>query len=390
MADLRESKDWAGGIYQLETSDPVLGGPEGISNQQAKQLAGRTRWLRMKVEAFIDGTLAVGKAVQLATARTISISGAATGRASFDGSAHANIPLTLKDSGVTPGIYTKVNVDAKGTVTSGSTPTHLADLGITFATQREAEMGADTNKPMSALRVFQAIAIKVVQATASAPGIARLATQSMVKSGTDNSAMVTPETLATLFPFRGRAVYVTPGVYTWEVPDGVTKAWVVVIGGGGGGSLSAFYPGPAGGAGGGIAKKLVNLAGVKSLMVTVGAGGIGASVKGAGGTNGGTSSIGTLMYATGGHGGMVNSAIPTAGYGYGGDENHSIEQVGQVLGPYNYAAHRENGGESQWFAHMWADSRKPRRSGYGGNGLGARSDNSPASDGADGQVTIQW
>lgn len=388
MADLRESTDWANGIYQLETSDPVLGGPEGVSNRPAKQLASRTRWLKIKVEAFIDGSLAVGKAVQLATARTITISGAATGRVSFDGTAHANIPLTLKDSGVTPGTYTKVHVDAKGTVTSGSTPTHLADLGITFATQREAETGADTNKPMSALRVFQAIASKVVQATASVPGIARLATQSMVKSGTDSHTFVTPETLATLFPFRGRAVYETPGVYTWEVPDGVTKAWVVVIGGGGGGSLSSFYPGPAGGAGGGIAKKLINLAGVKSVMVTVGAGGMGASVNGAGGTNGGTSSIGTHLYATGGRGGMVNSAIPSAGHGYGGDENHSIEQVGHVLGPFNHAAHREGAGENQWLTHTWTDSRKPRMPGYGGNGMGAR--NGPASDGADGQVTMQW
>lgn len=48
MADLPESPDWAPGVYQLETSDPVLGGPEGITNLPAKQLANRTSWLRKK------------------------------------------------------------------------------------------------------------------------------------------------------------------------------------------------------------------------------------------------------------------------------------------------------------------------------------------------------
>ena len=46
MADLPELNEWAAGIYQLETSDPVLGGPEGIDNLQARQLASRTKWLK--------------------------------------------------------------------------------------------------------------------------------------------------------------------------------------------------------------------------------------------------------------------------------------------------------------------------------------------------------
>lgn len=50
MADLPESVAWPAGIYQLETSDPVLGGPDGIDNLQAKQLANRTRWLKDKTE----------------------------------------------------------------------------------------------------------------------------------------------------------------------------------------------------------------------------------------------------------------------------------------------------------------------------------------------------
>lgn len=73
--------------------------------------------------------------------------------------------------------------------------TTLAGYGIAAASQSEAELGADTTKPMTALRVFQAIAAKVVQATASASGIARIATQLAVDSATETDTIVTPVTL---------------------------------------------------------------------------------------------------------------------------------------------------------------------------------------------------
>ncbi|KVM69845.1 hypothetical protein WJ61_22430 [Burkholderia ubonensis] len=50
MSNLIESDRWEDGIYQLETSDPVIGGPDGIDNLQAKQLANRTRFLKRLVE----------------------------------------------------------------------------------------------------------------------------------------------------------------------------------------------------------------------------------------------------------------------------------------------------------------------------------------------------
>ncbi|MGG5542962.1 hypothetical protein P4G95_14385 [Burkholderia vietnamiensis] len=51
MTNLVEIERWEDGVYQLETSDPVVGGPEGIDNLQAKQLANRTRYLKKAVEA---------------------------------------------------------------------------------------------------------------------------------------------------------------------------------------------------------------------------------------------------------------------------------------------------------------------------------------------------
>lgn len=50
MADLIEAVQWEATIYQLETTDPVKGGNDGISNRQGKQLANRTAYLKNEVE----------------------------------------------------------------------------------------------------------------------------------------------------------------------------------------------------------------------------------------------------------------------------------------------------------------------------------------------------
>ncbi|VAE97780.1 phage tail protein [Enterobacter hormaechei] len=50
MANLPETPKWEEGIYQIEVSDPILGGPDGISNRQGKQLASRTLYLKQQVE----------------------------------------------------------------------------------------------------------------------------------------------------------------------------------------------------------------------------------------------------------------------------------------------------------------------------------------------------
>ena len=54
MANLKEQNIWEEGIYQLEVTDPVVGGIDGISNKQAKQLANRTKFLKEQVEAATD------------------------------------------------------------------------------------------------------------------------------------------------------------------------------------------------------------------------------------------------------------------------------------------------------------------------------------------------
>ncbi|MDV2789868.1 pyocin knob domain-containing protein [Pseudomonas aeruginosa] len=120
MATLPESPDYAPGIYQIETSDPVVGGPGGVSNKQGEQLACRTAWLKVQVDGLVTGSIVAGKAARLSALRTLSITGAGTGSAAFDGSANAAIALTLANSGVSAGTYSKVTVNAKGLVTAGA------------------------------------------------------------------------------------------------------------------------------------------------------------------------------------------------------------------------------------------------------------------------------
>lgn len=54
MGKLTELEQWDEDVYQIETSDPVLGGPEGITNRPAKQLANRTQWLKKHLQDAND------------------------------------------------------------------------------------------------------------------------------------------------------------------------------------------------------------------------------------------------------------------------------------------------------------------------------------------------
>ena len=95
----------------------------------------------------LDKTGTAAAATKLATARTISLSGDASGSASFNGAADASITTTLANSGVTAGSYgpsansspahqgtftvPQVTVDAKGRVTSAVNRTITLPAGAT-------------------------------------------------------------------------------------------------------------------------------------------------------------------------------------------------------------------------------------------------------------------
>ena len=49
MAGITEEETWDNDVYQLEITDPVRGGPEGIDNLPHKALANRTVWLKAQL-----------------------------------------------------------------------------------------------------------------------------------------------------------------------------------------------------------------------------------------------------------------------------------------------------------------------------------------------------
>ncbi|MDF1583898.1 MAG: hypothetical protein P1P78_11370 [Methyloprofundus sp.] len=74
MSNLIEASVFEPGIYQLETTDPVMGGANGVDNIQARQLANRTQWLKDKIDnANIETLLVRSVAVANLTANLFNV-----------------------------------------------------------------------------------------------------------------------------------------------------------------------------------------------------------------------------------------------------------------------------------------------------------------------------
>lgn len=85
-------------------------------------------------------------AEKLTTARNISASGDATAPAvPFDGTQNVDLVLSLKNSGVTAGAYTKVTVDTKGRVTAGASLVAGDIPALTLAKITDAGTAASKN-----------------------------------------------------------------------------------------------------------------------------------------------------------------------------------------------------------------------------------------------------
>lgn len=191
---------------------------------------------------------------------------------------------------------------------------------------------------------------------------------------------------------HGMIVFDSAGVTAWTVPLvmqlGIVKPKITVYGAGGGGGRSGTAGvGSGGGAGGGKSTEVLDLTGVPSVTVTVGAGGAGATIAGNQGSSGASSSFGAFLSASGGEGGLGNSATINAGGGTGIGSGGSINE-GLGSGGTSADAEGGSGGGGGPRANQTA---APGNNGVspGSGGSGARFGQNGGA-GKDGLVLIEW
>ncbi|HAX5614794.1 TPA: hypothetical protein JZI12_001302 [Escherichia coli O157] len=294
MANLPETPQWEEGIYQIEVSDPVLGGPDGISNRQGKQLASRTLYLKQQVE---KGGSELAKHIAAADPHTQYAPKASP---TFTGTPTAPTPANSDNS---KKLATTEFVAKALAALAGSAPETLDTL--------KELADALGNDPNFATTVLNKLAEKLAkdQHGADIP---------------DPALFVKNLGLGDTSGYVGRRLstraFASSGTYT---PSPETKRIRVTItgGGGGGGGCQAIssnetFFGAGGGAGGTVITILTPTQ--NSYPVTIGAGGAG-GVGATNGLKGGDSSFGSVI-APGGEGGGKSGVTNTNG-GNGGVPN---------------------------------------------------------------------
>lgn len=214
MANLSETPNYDSGIYQIETTDPVLGGPTGIANAQAKSLANRTAFLKLQIDQLNSGTLTPSwiasqayvqgelqkldskQSVRAATVANITLSGAQT----IDG-----VVLSVGDR-----VLVKDQVDAKTNgiyLVAASAWTRPADADsgtkLTSGARVAVEEGAINAGKAWYLATSGAISVGSTalqfrdehpNATQTSVGLIRISTMSEALSGLLDDVAVTPKT----------------------------------------------------------------------------------------------------------------------------------------------------------------------------------------------------
>ncbi|CAB4172140.1 hypothetical protein UFOVP924_49 [uncultured Caudovirales phage] len=114
-----------GGSGGSATSIIPIAGNGAFVDTSTTQTVGGVKTFSSTISGSIDGN--AGTATTLQTSRNISVSGDATGTQSFNGSANADIALTLATVNANVGAFTKITVNAKGLATAASQAS-LSDL----------------------------------------------------------------------------------------------------------------------------------------------------------------------------------------------------------------------------------------------------------------------
>lgn len=177
---------------------------------------------------------------------------------------------------------------------------------------------------------------------------------------------------------------------TFNVPTGITTAYVQLCGGGGGGGGGpAGVGGSSGGGGGGYSEGTVTVTSGGTVTVTVGAAGTQGAQSGSGGT-GGTTTFSTIS-ATGGVGGTTNATQTgkyggVGGIGSGGTINTQGGTGGFVLNVTSPAFSDPGSGGASFFSGETANGTNATYcGGAAGVTTGANTNNAAA-----GLVIVRW
>ena len=177
------------------------------------------------------------------------------------------------------------------------------------------------------------------------------------------------------------------GSGTYTKPAGIKFIRVQVVGGGGGGSGHA-----EGGGAGGYAEEVIDATSITTVTVTVGTGGGGVTYHNQGG-NGGTSSFGSYLSATGGHGanrqGGHSGGVGGVGSGgnvniYGGGGSGHLPNAGPPGGAsyFGGGTHGAHSGQAGY------PTSHESHAAPGGGGSGAYQSSSRGANGKHGCVVV--
>lgn len=197
------------GLYDLDGDLVAIANCAPSFKPLLTQGSGRTQVVRMNliVSSSSNVQLKIDPSVVLATRAYVDgLTVRATQAEAEAGTENSKImtPLRVFQSiakvvkQATESAFGWAKVATQAQVTTGTDDTTIITpkkLRAAQATQVEAEAGTDNTKSMTPLRVFQAIAKVVTQATESAFGWAKVATQAQVTTGTDDATIITPKKL---------------------------------------------------------------------------------------------------------------------------------------------------------------------------------------------------
>ncbi len=219
MATLNDTDEWVD-VYQLEQTDPVVGGAPneatgaGMDNIPHLHLAKRDRWLKTRVDQLLGQVVAASQAVAgvvklNAATNSTSVTEAATPsavKAAFD-LATGRAPSTRAITG-------------GGLVTGGGDLSADRVLTVPVATQAQAETGTDNATAMTPLRVKQAIAQQTATGVVPA-GTVILHAGPTAPAGylKANGAAVSRTTYAALWTAIGGTYGLGDGSTTFNLPD---------------------------------------------------------------------------------------------------------------------------------------------------------------------------